>query len=279
MDFLTQIVVWLNAVANALGSALAFVGFMPGWLSLTLIAIVSGMAMILGFKWTSNQKAVKRTRQDIRANMLAVKLYYDNMRVGFRSLGRVLVLAMRMLVFAVVPILAMLIPVSLLLGQMALWYQARPLHVGDTTIVVMKLAGEGDAPMPTATLETNSAIEVAHGPVQIVSQREICWEVRAKENGVQRLVFHVDGQPVEKELSIGDGFMPVSLRRPDWDWSEAMLHPREAPFSTTSAVRSIDVSYPNRSSQLVGVPIWMLHWFVVSLLAGFLCRGLFKVSL
>jgi hypothetical protein len=279
MDGLTHIVIWLNAFANALGKALFFNGVMPGWLSATLIAILSGMALIVGFKWTSNQKAIKRARQDIRASLLTVKLFYDNMPAGFRAQGRVLLGALRLLVFAIVPILALTVPVLLFLGQLAPWYQARPLPVGDETVIVMKLNGDKDAPLPTVTLDESSAIAVVYGPVRARSVREVCWEVRGRESGVHQLIFRVDGAPVEKEIAIGDGFLPVSLRRPEWDWWQILLHPREAPFPPDGVVRSIDIAYPTRSGWTSGTDAWVVYWFIVSLVAGFLSRGIFKVNL
>ena len=144
MDVLTHIVVWLNAAANAIGRALFFIGFLPGWLSATLIAIVSGMAMLIAFKYTSNQRAIKRARQDIRANLLAVKLFHDSLLVGFRAQGRVLIAALRLLLFAIVPILAMLVPMTLLLGQLALWFQARPLRIDEEAVITLTLRGHAE---------------------------------------------------------------------------------------------------------------------------------------
>jgi hypothetical protein len=279
MSALTQIVVWLNAAANALGQAFGFIAFMPGWLSATLIGFVSGIAMLISFKWTSNQKAFKRTRQDIRASLLTVKLFYDNMPAGFRAQGRVLVGAARMLVLAIVPVLAMIVPMLLLCSQLALWYQARPLQIGEETVIVMKLGGADDAPLPAATLEATSAIADLNGPVRVVSQREICWKIRAREDGLHRLVFQVDGYPVEKELAVGDGFLRVSLRRPNWDWWEALMHPREAAFDSAATVQSIDVEYPARASWTSGTNYWFLYWFAVSMIAFLCCRGIFKVNL
>ena len=63
MDVLTQIVVWLNAVANAVGRlVLAPIGLLPGWLSATMVAVVTGVGMLFVFKYTSNQRAIKAVR-------------------------------------------------------------------------------------------------------------------------------------------------------------------------------------------------------------------------
>ncbi len=48
--------------------------------------------------------------------------------------------------------------------------------------------------------------------MRVQSQREICWRVTAREPGLHRLVFDVDGQTCDKELAVGDGFMRVSSR-------------------------------------------------------------------
>jgi hypothetical protein len=279
MDMLTQLVVWLNSAANLLGRALVFVGMLPGWLSATLIAVASGMAMLLAFRYTSHQRAVKQVRRSIRANLLAVRLFHDNMLAGFRAQGRVLLGALGLLLLAVVPVLVMLVPMTLLLGQLSLWYQAQPVPVGEDAVITLKLDVAPDAPWPVVQLEPADPSVTATGPVRILGQHEICWNVRARQSGYHSLVFLVDGQRIEKELAVGTGFMSISTRRPEWDWVDALLHPREAPLGPDSPVRSIEVQYPTRASWTSGTNSWVYYWFGLSLVTGFCLRGLFKVNL
>src|SRR5690349_10307266 len=132
MDFLAQLVVWLNGMANALGRLLlAPVGVSPGWLSATIIATVTGVLLLFVFKYTSNQRAIKRVRNDINAHLLALKLFKDSAWVALRAQAHILLGAFSLFCLAVVPILVMLVPVTLLLSQLALWYQYRPLKVGE----------------------------------------------------------------------------------------------------------------------------------------------------
>jgi hypothetical protein len=279
MNALTSIVIWLNAVANALGRALFPIGLLPGWASATLVGIVTGIVMILIFKFTSNQRAIKRVRRDIRANLLAVKLFKGNVRVGLRMQRRVFAGALRLLLLAIVPMLVMTVPMVFLLAQLGLWYQAAPLPVGEATVITVKLNGKPGAPMATVELAPTDAVEDESGPVQVVSQREVCWNIRAHQAGYQRLQFRIDGQSAEKELAVGDGVMRVSLRRPEWDWSDALLNPREKPFDRESAVKSIEIEYPTRSSWTSGADNWVIYWFIVSLVAGFCLRGALKVNI
>jgi hypothetical protein len=173
----------------------------------------------------------------------------------------------------------MLVPMSLLLGQLGVWYQVRPLRLGEEAVITLKLRGETDAPLPVVTLAPDDAIKDTHGPIRILSQREICWNVRALKAGYCHLLFQIDGESVGKELAIGNGFMCVSARRPDWDWSDALLHPHEEPFGPASPVQSIEVQYPERHSRTSGTGWWVVYWFALSLVTGFCCRGLFKVNL
>jgi hypothetical protein len=279
MDWLTDIVVALNSIANALGRLLYPIGWLPGWLSATLVAIATGMAMLIMFKFTSNQRAIKRVRRDIRANLLATKLFKDSLRVGLKSQARVLLAAGRLLLLAIVPMAAMLVPMVLLLAQLGTWYQAAPLPVDAEAVVTVRLSGEVGTPMPAVELAANDAIEDLSGPVRVASQREVCWSIRTRQPGYHELAFHVDGQPVRKELAIGDGVMRVSPRRPDRNWSEALLYPREKPFDRDDIVQSIEVEYPARDSWTSGTDYWVIYWFVVSLIAGFCLRNVFKVNL
>ncbi len=279
-DALTQLVVWLNVAANGLGRVLlAPVGVLPGWLSATLIALASGVFFLFIFKYTSDQRAIKRVRDDISANLLALKLFKDSALVALRCQGRVLGSACRLLPLTMVPIIVMIVPVSLLLGQLSLWYEARPLRDGEEAVVTLRLHGEPVSAWPEVSLQAAPFVAVSIGPVRINSRREICWNIQARQNGYHRLVFHVDGQTVDKELAIGDGFMRVSVRRPGWQWSDALTHPAETPFSPQSPVQSIAIDYPERSSWTSGTGSWVIYWFVGSMVSGFCFRRLLKVNI
>jgi hypothetical protein len=280
MNLLTSIVVALNAVANALGALLYPIGWLPGWLSATVVAVLTGAAMLLAFKYTSNQRAIRRVRCSIRANLLAVKLFKDSIRVGLRAQRRVLFGALRLLLLALVPVLVMAVPMALLLAQLAAWYQAAPLPVGEEAVVVVALNGEPGAPVPVVELLPTDAVEDLSGPVRIASQREVCWNIRARQPGYHRLQFRIDGEVVEKELAVGKGVMRVSPIRPERKWSQKLIeYPREEPFGDESAVKSIAIDYPARSSWTCGADNWIIYWFVVSLAAGFCLRGALGVNL
>jgi hypothetical protein len=278
-DILAHLVAWLNAAANVIGGLLlAPVALVPGWLSATMVAAVTGVLLLIVFKYTSNQRAIKRVRDDINAHLLALKLFKDSTSVSLRAQGRILAGALRLFVLALVPMLVMAVPVCLILGQLSLWYQARPLRVGENAVVTVKLNGNTGSSWPDMRLQPTGAVEVTTGPVRVLSKREVCWDVKAVEPGQHQLEFQAGQETVGKELAIGDGFMRVSGLRPGWQWSDILLNPAEPPFRPGSPVQAIEVDYPQRSSWTSGTDWWVGYWFAASMIAALCFRRLLNVN-
>jgi hypothetical protein len=258
---------------------LAPIALLPGWLSATLIAVVTGGLMLLAFKHTSNQSAIQRTRNDIKANLLALSLFKDDLRVCLRAQGALLLAALRLLVHAVVPMLVLLVPMTLMLGQLSLWYQARPLRVGEEAVLALRVGGPPESAWPQVVLQSEPGVEVVLGPVHVESQRVVCWNIRAREPGYHALALVVGDQPVRKELAVGDGFMRVHTQRPAGSWLDAIEHPGEAPFSAESTAQEISIEYPARSGWTCGSQGWLVYWFAASMVAAVCLRPVFKVNL
>jgi hypothetical protein len=306
MDAVTQMVVWLNVLADALGRwVLAPIGLAPAWFSATAVAAVTGVLMLIAFKYTSRQQAIKRVRNDMSANLLTLKLFKDSTSAALQAQGRLLLAAGRLFVLALAPTAVMIVPMTLFLAQLGLWYEMRPLPVGQEAVVTMQLSGPADAPFPEASFQSLDGVELSAGPIRVrtAGRREFWWKVRASQAGYCRLVFQVGEQQVDKELAAGDGFMRVNSLRPGWSWSDALLHPSERPFGPGSVVQSIEIEYPGRDSltgsgdswltcwftwamaaaawigALVRLPAWMVYWFGASMVVGLCFSRVLKVNL
>ena len=280
MDFLAQLITRVNVVTNAAGKfLLSPLSGLPGWVSNGIISAAAGVLLLIIFKYTSNQKAIGQARDDIKAHMLALKLFKDSLAVTLKAQGRVFKGAFLLLFHAIVPMLVMIIPVVLLMSQMSLFYQARPLLGDEEALVVMSLNGDMETAWPEVSIESSGGAEVTTGPVRVFSKREIYWRIKALENGYGEIDFSVGGQEVKKELVIGEGFMRVSSMRPGWNWSEILMYPWEKPFGPDSAVKSISIGYPERPSRTSGTDWWIGYFFVVSMLFAFIFKPFLKVRI
>ncbi|MBN2183424.1 MAG: hypothetical protein JW715_16050 [Sedimentisphaerales bacterium] len=280
MIFFARIISLINTLTNSFGKlVLAPVESLPGWLSNTIISAIAGVLLLIVFKYTSNQQAIGKIRDDIKANMLALKLFKDSISVTLLAEVRVFKGAFLLLLYSIVPMLVMIIPVSLLIAQMSLWYQLRPLRQGETAVVTAKLNGNIEENWPTINIEPTSAIEVTVGPVRIFSKREICWEIKALENGKHNITFDIAQDKIEKELAIGDSYMRVSAIRPALNWVDILMHPAEKPFGSDSVVQSVSIDYPERRSKTSGTDWWLIYFFIASMVFAFLSKPFLKVRI
>lgn len=279
-NFLCYLLTWLNVPANWAGRLLlGFVAMVPGWLSSTIIAAVSGLVLLIIFKHTSNQTAIARTRDKISAELLALKLFKDSLSVTFQSEARLFKEALRLLIYSLVPLAVMLVPVSLLLAQMGLWYQWRPLRPGEQTLVTVSLSGSGRQNPSPVQIESSEAASVVAGPVQIISKRQVLWKIRADQPGRHRIVFETAGERIEKDLCIGNGFMRISAKRPGRQPADILLHCAEKPFGPDSIVKSVSIDYPQRQSFTSGSDWWLVYFFVASMVFALLFKPLVKVRI
>jgi uncharacterized membrane protein (DUF106 family) len=280
MDIFAQIISWVNVLTNAFGKfLLAPIAVLPGWLSNTIISAVTGVFLLVIFKYTSNQRAIGKIRDDIKAHLLAMKLFKDSISVTLHAEVRVFKGALFLLIHSIVPMLVMIIPVSLLFAQMSLWYQSRPLLPGEAAVMTVKLNGNVKGNWPTVNIEPTSVAEVTIGPVRVFSRREICWEIKALENGSHCITLNVDQHQIEKELVIGNGFMRVSSTRPAWNWANILMHPAEEPFAPDSIVQSVTIDYPDRLSRTSGADWWLIYFFIASMVFAFISKPFLKVRI
>jgi uncharacterized membrane protein (DUF106 family) len=280
MTFPAQIITWINVVTNSLGKILlAPAAILPGWLSNTIISAVTGVVLLIIFKYTSNQRAIGQVRDSIKANMLALKLFKDSLAVTLSSQAQLFKGALLLLIYALPPLLVMIVPVTLLLSQMALWYQVRPLLPSEQTLVVMQLDSSAAQNLPNVRLEPSPAAEVTLGPVHVPAKHQIYWQITAVKEGRHLLNFQVNGQQVQKELAVGNGFMRVSVQRPGQQWFDILMHPAEKPFAADSPVRSITINYPDRHSRTSGTDWWVIYFFIASMLFAFIFKPFLKVKI
>jgi hypothetical protein len=191
----------------------------------------------------------------------------------------VFVSSFKLLYFAVIPLLVMIIPVSLILAQMGLWYQARPLSVSDEPVMVRLRLNESLQGFPSVRLEPSEVFRKTTGPVKIVTKKEVLWELKPLKKGVHELVFDVDGEKYTKQFVVGDGFMKVSLLRPGMNLGDLFLHPLEKPFTKDSPVSSIEIAYPERDSKVCGTDWWIFYFFICSMVFAFAFKPFLNVRI
>jgi hypothetical protein len=241
---------------------------------LLLISALTGVAMLLVFKAASNQRAIRRTRDLIRAHMLAMRLFRDDARVVVESQKKVLRTNLSYLRYAVVPIVFILPVVVLIMVQLNLRYGPAPARPGEAVVVKAVFDGALDEDV---TLTAPFGVVVETPALRIPYKREADWRVRPAKAGTYELSLNTKGRTYGKELVVGEaGAGRVSARRVSGIWSQ-LMNPGERPLA--SDVKAIEVEYPDRENKLLGLGVhWVITFFVVSLVAAFALKGVFKTE-
>ena len=276
---LSPLLGWVNPVCVKIGDAcFAAIGTLPAWLGITLFSAILGVVMLFAFRHLSNQAAITRAKDDIKANLLAMKLFRDDLRVVFVSQLRLLAATIRLQRYVLAPVLWSLPPMMFILAQMGLRYQWRPLHVGERAIVKLRAASDASG-LDGVTLAPNENVEVEVGPVP--GGGEWVWRIRAKNAGRHTLRFHMPGAEsgeISKEVVVGDSLSRVSAMRPGSHWLDRLFHPVETPFTKNSPIRDIEIIYPSVESYVSGADYWVVFFFIVSMITALVFAPVFRVK-
>jgi hypothetical protein len=247
------------------------------WVELIFISLVTGGLLLLIFRYTSNQRAIRATKDRILAHLLEVVLYRDQMRVVARAQARLFLDNLRYLGYALVPLMFMVVPVGLLLMQLDLRYGHRPLRVGDSAIIAVRLRSSAD--LDRVSLSANEGVTIETESLRIPALSEVDWRIRAKEPGRHEVEVSVAGHPLTKQVVVGGGWGRISPARVGRGGWEQFLHPGEPPLPARAAVTSVTVSYPSGELTLFGRPVhWVWPWLVISMAFGYVLKGPLRVQ-
>jgi len=272
----------LNSVLDKLFDIL-FLPFrnMSPWVGMVLISLLTSFLMLFIFRHTSNQAGIKKAKSLIKAHLLELRLFPDDMRIQFRAQGRILLANLKYIGHNSKPMLVMIVPVLLILIQLNLWFGARSLKPGESAILKIKLSGDRFPSEIAVSVEPPPQIVIETPPLRIEDEAEIDWRVKAKETGLGRLTLVVGGETIVKDVAVGaKPLTKISTIRVGRNVLDQIFNPGERPLPSGSLVRSVELKYPAARMDLFDRRIhWLVVYFVLSIIFGFAFKGVFKVEI
>lgn len=273
----------LNAPLRALfGAILApFAGRSP-MLTLVPISIVVGVAALLLFKVTSNQKALTAARDQQYAGFFEIRLFNDDLPNILKAQGRILKATGRYVLHILVPMAVLMPPLFLVVAHLQFHYGYEGLHRGDATLLRVQVGPKtaNDGRKPRFTLTAPAGIRVETPSVWIPSERALVWRVRAMEPGEHQLNLAVGDRQVTKSLTVSDRVVRRSPVRPGGGLGAQLLYPAEAPLPKGSPVESIELNYPAADVNLAGWHVnWIIAFLILSIVAAVVLRKPLRVTI
>ena len=243
-----------------------------------VVSIVIGYLMVIVFGYTSDQQAIKHAKDQLKAHLLAVRLFQDQLGVVLRSYGGILRGTGRYLVLAFKPLLFVIIPLTFLMIQIDRYLGSKPLAPAQQFLLKAR-ASDADA-MNSLIIELPAEFETTAPPVHAVTGNEVIWRLAAEKQGNYDIGVQSGGQTYKKKIVVGGGLerlSPIRLRGNFW---ERMLYSAEPALPASSPVQSIEVKYPPREVSFAGIASnWIIAFFVLSLVAGFIFKSVLGIEI
>jgi len=276
----------LNVLSNPLAIAshvAAIAAFSLSWLTSPLaivivVSLVVGLLMVVLFGYTSDQKAIGIAKDQLKAHLLAVRLYRDQIPVVMGSYGKILRGTGRYLKLAFKPLLYVIIPITLLMVQIDRYLGATPIPSNAPFLLTVHTTG-GDA-LNDVTLDLPPEITMTAPPVHVPSTNEIVWRLVGSKEGKYEMKIAAAGQAAAKVVCVGSGLARISTVRLRGHFWERMFSSAEPALPENSPIESISINYPDRNIEIAGYGMnWIWLFFILSMVAGFVFKELLGIQI
>jgi hypothetical protein len=242
------------------------------------VSLVVGLLMVVLFGYTSDQKAIGIAKDQLKAHLLAVRLYRDQIPVVMGSYGKILRGTGRYLKLAFKPLLYVIIPITLLMVQIDRYLGATPIPPKVPFLLTVHTTG-GDA-LNDVTVELPAEITMTAPPVHVPALNEIVWRLIGSKEGKYEVKIAAAGQSVAKAVCVGSGLPRISTIRLRGHFWERMFSSAEAALPENSPIESISINYADRNIEIAGYGMnWIWLFFILSMVAGFVFKELLGIEI
>ncbi len=285
--------IFINRVIDLAMSPLE--GFHP-LVPLSVGAVVVGVVAMIIYKYASSQGRIKDAKDKIKGHFYEVWLYIDDAPVIIRSQLRILYNAGRYLLFAMPPLIIMIILFFPLFANFETRYAMRPARPGEDVLVKLRLSKYMEGWKDMVKLDLPSQVEMVGRPLRQVRKVKespdsiqvkrfdylFNYKLKAGAEGVHKLAFEVSGTGFEvpffcgEEKSYGRRVAPYTTR----SLGLALIYPPLNALPSQAQVNRVEIEYPEADFPFPGWDTWWVWPFlIISVVAAILVKGIFKVEI
>src|SRR5580693_504791 len=172
------------------------------------ISLVIGLLMVVVFRYTSDQKAIHVAKDRLKAHLLALRLFQDQIRVVLRSYGRIVLATGQYLRLAFKPLLFVIVPLTFLIVQLDRYLGSMPVEAGQPFLVKVRM--DYLNALNEASLQLPDGLSTRASAVHVPSESEVAWRVVAEKPGEYTVNVRAADQTVSKRVGVGPGLSSLS---------------------------------------------------------------------
>ena len=251
------------------------------WAGMAFISLLTGLLMLLIYRLTSNQPGIRRVKDKIKAHLLELRLFKDNMGVTMRAQRQILGANARYLALNVKPLLVMIIPLILILAQLNLWFGSEPLSVGRPAILKVRLEPDVNVLDTEFSVESPPEIAIETPPLRLEESREVDWRFRPTSAGTFNLTVKAGDKSYLKTITVDGRYLgKVSPIKVNKSLLDELLYPGEKALPSDSRIKAIEVLHPAKRLPLFGLRLhWLIAYLGLSIIFGFALKKPFRVEI
>ena len=242
------------------------------------IAVPASVLALLVFRYASNQTGIDNAKQKIKAYLLELRIFKDDFLVTLGSQRQILRYSLIYMGHSLLPMMVMIGPFALIIIQIESLYAYRSLSAGESAILTVSVDGAEPVSRLDATLSLPPGLVQETPALRIDERGEINWRIRALSPGEHRIGVTVNGHTNDKRIFVE--IRPIRLSAASYRGSDfrSLAYPGEPALAADSDVYAIRLDYPFGRPSFLGLSSasWVL--IGVSILLGYVLRGLFRVT-
>ena len=237
------------------------------------LSIILSFIILYILKYISFPKKIVESKDKIKANIFAIRIYKDFWKVIVSSFFKSLFHTLRYFIFNLAPFL-IIIPLLLpVFSQMEVRYGMRPFNPGES--IVLKADLDKDYRKYSISLEENDFIKPKMRPVFINAWmdeektkpvRVANWKLEAVKEGKTTLGIRINDKVFYKDLMIGKSKLPLSNRKYMNSGFDHFFYPAEELIEENDLLRVIKISYPGKLIKFLGIKMHWIFWNLIIVL-------------
>jgi hypothetical protein len=250
---------------------------LPPFWGIFFLSLLTSLFVLAVYRAVSNPQKIKAAKNQIKAHILAIRLYRDFWKIIVISFFRSLYYTGKYFVLNLIPLFLVLPLMFLLFVQMDIRYGMRPFQVNED--IVVKAGFSQDINKLSVKLQADPHFQIRMNPVFINSLREVNWKLRACQNGSGAIAITVNRTTVGKNLLIGARVPALSNKKMAASGWEHFIYPVEKLLEPQTPVRFIAIQYPPRTISLLGFKAhWLIFYMALTMAMALVLKNKFGVE-
>lgn len=266
-------------ISTALEFVWGAIAWTPVFWQLISVSIVVGCILVVAFGLLSRQGAIRRVKGDIAAAIMEVVLFRRDPRLALGAQARLLRAGGRYFCLALMPMLILVLPCTVILAHLHPRFGVQPLAVHEHAVLSAQLLRGSDLRSVALTAESDLSVV---GPVRIPRSDTVVWRLSPQRPGVHQVTLKVGAATLTQQVVAGAATgEPLGIYLAQREPLQTLLFPNAGGGFTlpASQLTKVELTYPEQLYTIAGVQLsWISVFLLVSIIFGLLASRVLGIS-